>query len=740
MADYISNWAVKLTANASGLVQGLDVGAAKMQAFAKQTLASTKLMTSGVNSALQAVTGTNVAAALGPLSGVGNSILGLASTLATAGPAGAIAAVASAAVSAAGAVASFGVSSINSIGSAARLANRIGLTTQEMLGLREVAQGRGLSFDDMNDGINGYARNLAKLHQEIASGQAGPIVNALGTIGINAAEFARLPVAAQFAQLSAGLNGVQDGMQRLALARAILGRGVALERMLGADPSAFTNLSNVAGAAGLQVSQGQSASILSASNAFRAFSQVFQNTVNSIQTAAAVVFAPFASFFTTTLTAAVTALAPVFRMLTVAVLGVGFGYIIAGMMALAAAVQFVMPVLRGIGGAFDIVWKAITKVWDAMTPVIGLFAQMIGTLFGGFGIMSAWGEGFQNVGNFIASGILGAAAIVARVVSSVSTSLSGVVRMAATAAAAISVLEVAAGGTADTALQTRLLQISGDLQTAGIVADNAARRLQSTNLNAQQVNAGPQLAGANPEWSTRLQQLQQERAQIGLTTQELERQRAISQGLTPIQAAAVVAQIARNEHARTEATFAEQTRNLQEQAVRAQADGAAAQEIALARHRGVSEELIRQREIMQAAVADAERLQRLRQQATQTAQQLRNPGEQFNARIAELRDMLNEGGLGIGDFNRGVAGAFNQLMQAAPQQPADRSPQAALAGSVEEQRAIVRAQQQDQQSRMNPQERVRQVLEQMRLQEERQMQLMQDLLGEARNGFIGRAG
>jgi hypothetical protein len=159
----------------------------------------------------------------------------------------------------------------------------------------------------------------------------------------------------------------------------------------------------------------------------------------------------------------------------------------------------------------------------------------------------------------------------------------------------------------------------------------------------------------------------------------------------------------------------------------------------LAQMRSVSPIL---RESLQWALRQREQLQEivaLRGRANQVREQVTTPGEAFQARLADLNAMRDEGALSPANFARAAAQAFDQLM-AATQIPDRGAPAALLKDSIEAQNAINRASRDERRNMVDPMVRLQQVMEQQRLIQQQQRDYMRQFVELARDGFVAQMG
>jgi hypothetical protein len=101
-------------------------------------------------------------------------------------------------------------------------AARIGISTDEYQRLQEMANRTGGSIENVETAITRMTRVLRGADQESKQAQL-----ALADLGMSAEDLAGLDPGAAFRKMSGAVAGVQDPMQRLAIAQEVFGRGAA---------------------------------------------------------------------------------------------------------------------------------------------------------------------------------------------------------------------------------------------------------------------------------------------------------------------------------------------------------------------------------------------------------------------------------------------------------------------------------------------------------------------------------
>lgn len=112
----------------------------------------------------------------------------------------------------------------NSIDELAKMAQRIGATTQEMQVLQRIAELDGIGIEAMNSNMMRMTKTLGEA--SLGIGGAGKV---LEQFGLNAAELVRMPISEQFATIAEAISRIPNQAERAALATAVFGRsGVAM--------------------------------------------------------------------------------------------------------------------------------------------------------------------------------------------------------------------------------------------------------------------------------------------------------------------------------------------------------------------------------------------------------------------------------------------------------------------------------------------------------------------------------
>jgi hypothetical protein len=204
-ATSIGAWAVNLSCDAQGLMNGLQAGEKGVAGFAQNTVAALKGVSSQTANLFSAMTRLNVGQQLQPLLNIGKSIGGLISSLATGNIAGSAAAFVGVGVS----LVSFASASMDAIAVQERLGRQIGITAQETAGLQALASRANLAPESITQALSMWPLQLAHIRQEIDSGHSdGPMSIALARMGIDARSFIELDLPTQLSAMAGGLQSI----------------------------------------------------------------------------------------------------------------------------------------------------------------------------------------------------------------------------------------------------------------------------------------------------------------------------------------------------------------------------------------------------------------------------------------------------------------------------------------------------------------------------------------------------
>lgn len=748
MAETIANWAVKLSADATGLVQGLQASASTMQGFASRAAIISKTAASSAVASLKTITGINLSGPAADMMQFGGALAGVGQGVFTGGIIG----LATAGVALSGVMLTIANNTINSVAQLERFGSRVGLTAQEAAGLRSVAERARVPWDEMDDVVSKWGVRLGELNRELANPGGGAMVGMLEAMGINARAFASANLGEQFRMLREGTQSIENPMQRLAALGEVVGRRNAqtVMRLLNAPGADFGNLAEMGRQAGHDFTPEQGQSMLR-----------LQKQIEETKIQAGQIFTQMAGPLAMVATPAIASVALAVRALVeqgrslAPIIGAGMVYVFGPFSALITGISLLVAGLAyGVGYVYERIQAGIARVMPFVTLIIGTVSPLISSIgetvsltfemlaekFAWVGgLVDLWWDGVKFaaigvlvvIGGAVIAALLGVttaveftSAILARLLarsrdairslaeatnndtlrnfaSSLDRGASSMTRIATSAGEAgrgiVSAVQALpgllgqAGSAASMASQSwehfayaarrNFGQVTGPQLTAQLAAASAVMGLFNTNTNAP--NAGG--------WSELASRMESENRLALLTREQAE--------MTRLQAT--------NEYAIANAGI----RRLMED------------RLALAqREREINEDILR-----------------LRQNAEQVREQTRSPLETFRSGMEQLEEQLGRGMFGPETFRRRAEQLFNDL-EKNDRTRQDRSPAAVLAGTVQEQAAIVASQRQERDINRNPQERIRATLERMEQHELQARRQREEMVVAIREIMVERMG
>jgi len=179
-------------------------------------------------------------------------------------------------------------SSINAGDELAKTADKLGVTTQALAGLRHAAELTGVSTGTMDMALQRFTRRAA----EAAKG-TGEAKGALRELGIDAESIVRLPLDEQMNIVAEAMSGVESQSDRVRLAMKLFdSEGVALVNTLGGGADALKAMTEEAAHLGLTLSRTDTAQMEAANDAITRLKGVFEGLTNQLGLA----FAPIITF------------------------------------------------------------------------------------------------------------------------------------------------------------------------------------------------------------------------------------------------------------------------------------------------------------------------------------------------------------------------------------------------------------------------------------------------------------
>lgn len=179
-------------------------------------------------------------------------------------------------------------SSINAGDELAKTADKLGVTTQALAGLRHAAELTGVSTGTMDMALQRFTRRAA----EAAQG-TGEAKGALQELGIDADELVRLPLDQQMNVVAESMAGVKNQSDKVRLAMKLFdSEGVALVNTLGGGAEALQKMTEEAEHLGVTLSRTDTAQMEAANDSITRLKAVFTGLTNQLSVA----FAPIITF------------------------------------------------------------------------------------------------------------------------------------------------------------------------------------------------------------------------------------------------------------------------------------------------------------------------------------------------------------------------------------------------------------------------------------------------------------
>tara|TARA_R110000803_G_scaffold2685_1_gene9120 strand:- start:83 stop:1942 length:1860 start_codon:yes stop_codon:yes gene_type:complete len=176
------------------------------------------------------------------------------------------------------------VSSLRSGDQLAKTADKIGMTTEALAGLRHAAELTGVSAGTMDMAMQRLTRRVS----EAANG-TGEAVGALHELGINASELEQLPLDEQMNVIADSMAKVKSQSDKVRLAMKLFdSEGVALVNTLAGGSEGLAKMAAEANVLGLALSRADTAQIEAANDSITRAKAVFTGLGNQL----AVAFAP----------------------------------------------------------------------------------------------------------------------------------------------------------------------------------------------------------------------------------------------------------------------------------------------------------------------------------------------------------------------------------------------------------------------------------------------------------------
>jgi hypothetical protein len=178
--------------------------------------------------------------------------------------------------------------------SLAKTADKIGVTTEALAGMRHAAELTGVSTETMDMALQRFTRRASEA--AIGTGEAK---GALQELGINAKELVKLPLDKQMEVVADAMGGLGTQADRVRIAMKLFdSEGVALVNTLGGGSAALREMIDEAETLGITLDRVETAQIEAANDAFTRAKGVITGLVNDITVNLAPVLKVLADGFT----------------------------------------------------------------------------------------------------------------------------------------------------------------------------------------------------------------------------------------------------------------------------------------------------------------------------------------------------------------------------------------------------------------------------------------------------------
>jgi hypothetical protein len=180
-------------------------------------------------------------------------------------------AIGAAGLAAAGGLLAWAQGAGESMDATAKLADKVGSSTENIVGLQHAANLSGVSAETL-------AANLAKLGANLglAVSGGGPAADALKALGLNAAELAKADRVDALGAIADRLNGIQNPAERAAMAMQVLGKsGQDMMPLLAGGSEGIRQATDEARELGLTFSRVDAAQVEAANDAMSRMGTVF---------------------------------------------------------------------------------------------------------------------------------------------------------------------------------------------------------------------------------------------------------------------------------------------------------------------------------------------------------------------------------------------------------------------------------------------------------------------------------
>jgi len=175
----------------------------------------------------------------------------------------------------------------------AKTADKIGITTTALVGLRHAAELTGVSSNTMDMALQRMTRRIAEAGQ--GSGEA---VGALAELGLNARELGALPLDQQMGKIADAMGGVERQSDKVRLAMKLFdSEGVALVNTLAGGSAGLTEMAAQTEHLGAAITRVDAAQIEAANDAFTKAKLAMTGITNQMTVALAPILEAISTMF-----------------------------------------------------------------------------------------------------------------------------------------------------------------------------------------------------------------------------------------------------------------------------------------------------------------------------------------------------------------------------------------------------------------------------------------------------------
>jgi hypothetical protein len=682
------DWMIKLRADASQMKSGLQTAQGSVTSFAQVAGSAISGLATSMVRSLDQLSGGTISRTLQPLAELGSSIASFAAGAAT----GNIVGMVAAAVAGTASLVSFAGAGIQAIDVQARLGARLGITAQEIAGLQVVASRARIAPEAMSQAMTMWPMQLARIREQLNNPAGGELTRNLSRMGINAREFVSLPLPEQFARIAEGSRRFSNESERNAAIMMALGeQNRGLLPMFSEGATGFRNLGDAAAEMGYNISQDTANAVAGVVRDVRTFAAQLEGSVGNLAAGLGAGFAPVIREVVDSFRAVLNEGRPLLQFLGT-YMGDQLAVLTAGWRVTLAVFRFAAPALGEVGQQLLSLRTFALQVVESFRPLANVTLTFVNSIMSMLGSTAS----FTTFQAFMDTWATGVSELIRGLAVSVVTTMREMATNIASTAEAMATSASLFGGVLGADQARGLNDLARNMREFRNGADQTIERLNALRLarsdgpaNIGQNDSGQYDFLGNPgvisDWSQLAEQIERSNSLLGLSREEQElfnaRMQAGENGLSEAQE--------------------ERIRQLQEE-----------------------------RRLREGIANEA---RRIADSVMPRMEQLRNPLEQFrdNMRDAQLR-LETTGDRNL--FGRELLDFAQQLERG--MQDMSKAPAAALAGSVEAQKAIAEAQRQERNTQQDPIERLRLVMEQQRRVAERQEQLQERLVRAVENGEL----